>query len=346
MHRAAGARFETVSGFEVPADYGDAAAEYAAVRQRAGIRDVSDVGLLEVTGRDRAAFLHAMLSNDVKSLTPGRGCAAALLDVHGKVQVFLTVFALEDRLLVFTPPDMAAKTAESLDTYLFSEKAYFRDATGELFAVEVAGPETPRIIREVAGVEIPEVPWSHVVGSIDGVDVRIVRSTATGEIEVSVIGPSASAGAVWRAIVAAGARPVGRRAFESLRIEAGTPAFGAEADDSVLLPEIPFVDRVSYTKGCYIGQEVVVRIRDRGHVNRLVRGLAIEGDAVPSHGALVTIDGADVGHVTSATWSFGMKRPIALAMIKRQISTAGTRVAVDIDGRAAPTVVSDLPFAR
>src|SRR4051794_20054313 len=116
---------------EIPASYGDTAAEHAAVRGAVGLVDRSDHGVLEVTGRDRAKFLHAMLSNDVASLAPGQGCAATLLDVHGKVQVLLRVLALEDRVLVITPPGFAPSTSEALDTYLFSEKAYFRDATGE-----------------------------------------------------------------------------------------------------------------------------------------------------------------------------------------------------------------------
>ncbi len=346
VHRFAGATFETVAGFEIPSDYGDAAAEYEAMRHRSGIRDASDAGLLDVTGRDRGSFLHAMVSNDVKSLAPGRGCAAAFLDVHGKVQVFMTVLALEDRLLVLVPAGMAAKTLESLDRYLFSEKAYFRDASGESFVFEVAGPDTPRLIHDLTGVEIPDAPWAHVAASIDAVAVRIVRSTGTGEPSVVILGAAADASRTWNAATGAGARPVGARAFEAIRIEAGTPTFGADADDDVLLPEIPFLDRVSYTKGCYIGQEVVVRIRDRGHVNRMLRGLELEGDAVPPRGARVVADDGDVGHVTSAAWSFGAKRPIALAMVRRQHADAGTRVTVDVDGRRLPAIVSDLPFTR
>src|SRR5436190_9766174 len=118
-----------------------AAAEHAAVRGAVGLVDRGDHGLLEVTGRDRAKFLHAMLSNEVATLAPGQGCAATLLDVHGKVQVLLRVLALDERLLVITPPDLAAKTNEGLDAYRFAEKAYFRNATGEGSNGLVAGAE-------------------------------------------------------------------------------------------------------------------------------------------------------------------------------------------------------------
>src|SRR5262249_3984988 len=161
-HVAAGATFTTRDRNEVPLDYGDAAAEYDAARRGAGVIDRSDHGVLEVTGRDRAAFLHAMLSNDVKSLAAGQGCAAALLDVHGKIQTFLWVLALDDRLLVLTPPGRAQSTIDALDTYLFSEKAYFRDATGEFVIAMLAGPEAGALVHRLTGASLPDAPWGHV----------------------------------------------------------------------------------------------------------------------------------------------------------------------------------------
>src|SRR3989441_541744 len=126
LHAAAGATFAAPCGAELPLHYGDAAAEYASARQGVGLIDRSAAGVLEVTGRDRAAFLHAMLSNDIKALSAGRGCAAAFLDVHGKVEVLLFVWTLEDRILLVTPPAAAEKAMQDLDKYLFSEKASFR----------------------------------------------------------------------------------------------------------------------------------------------------------------------------------------------------------------------------
>src|SRR5256714_1316567 len=146
----------------------DTAAEHAAVRKSVGIIDRSDHGLLEVTGRDRAKFLHAMLSNDVASLASGQGCAATLLDVHGKVQVVLRVLALDDRMVVITPPDLAAKTNEALDAYLFSEKAYFRDASGDEAMAMLAGPEAPALAQRLTGA-LPRGPaGSPTIGAIGG----------------------------------------------------------------------------------------------------------------------------------------------------------------------------------
>ncbi|HEV8142046.1 MAG TPA: hypothetical protein VGQ77_04265, partial [Methylomirabilota bacterium] len=253
---------------QAAASYRDIAAEHAAVRGAVGIVDRGHHGLLEVTGRDRAKFLHAILSNDITALAPGQGCAATLLDVHGKVQVLVVVLALDDRLLVITPADLAAKTNEALDTYLFSEKAYFRDATGEEAMHMLAGPEAPALARRLTGALPDDHPWTHTTGTIGRTAVRVVRGSGeTGESEIWLMSAAADSVAVWDAARAAGAMAVGASAFESLRIEAGTPAFPEDIGPSVLLPEVPFAHLVSYGKGCYIGQEVIVRIRDRGHVN-------------------------------------------------------------------------------
>ena len=331
----------------IASTHGDPVAEHAAVRRAVGLIDRGDDGVLEVTGRDRAKFLHAMLSNDIASLAPGHGCAATLLDVHGKVQVVVRVLALEDRILVVTPPGHAERTNEALDTYLFSEKAYFRDASEEHAMFLLAGPEAPSLVERVAGALPPEAPWTHIAATLGGTPVRLVRGAGeTGEAEILVIAGAADGATVRDSCIAAGARPVGPAVAESLRVEAGTPAFPADIGPTVLLPEVPFSDLVSYAKGCYIGQEVVVRIRDRGHVNRLLRGLVVEGDAVPGAGATVTAGDAEIGKVTSATWSQDLARPIALAMVRRQHAEAGTAVAVRVGDVTVPATVSDLPFKR
>jgi folate-binding protein YgfZ len=346
-HAAAGAVFVSPCDIELPESYGDAAAEYEAVRRGVGLIDHGNLGVLEVTGRDRASFLHAMLSNDVTSLGPGQGCQAAFLDVHGKVQVLLRVWMLEDRVLVVTPAGMAAATNEMLDRYLFSEKAVFRDATGERSLLLLAGPEAPALAERLTGTPPPEGAWSSVSARLGAVDVRLVRGGGeTGEAEVWLVGAAGDGPRVWDAAVAAGARPIGLRAHESLRIEAGTPYLGHDVDDTVLLPEIPIERWVSYSKGCYIGQEVVVRIRDRGHVNRHLRGLVLDGDAPPPPGALVAADGHEVGKVTSAAWSFGLKRPVALAYVRRQHAEPGTAVGVRAGDATLPARVSALPFTR
>jgi folate-binding protein YgfZ len=325
----------------------DAKTEYAAVRTRAGVIDRREAGVVEATGRDRAAFLHALLSNEIKALTPGQGCAATLLDVHGKVQVLLLVWVLEDRILLVTPPGAGASTLEALDKYLFAEKVALRDVSEEWALFLLAGPDAPALVARLAGGAPDVRPWSNVSGRLDGVDVRLVRGDGeTGEAEVWIAAPRTEAERVLKALARADVGPVGPAALESLRIEAGALRYPADIGPSVLLPEVPFERLVSQTKGCYPGQEVVVRIRDRGHVNRHLRGLVLDGDNVPAAGSEVVAGDAVIGAVTSATLSIGLGRPLALGLVRRQHAEPGTTVGVRIGDRIVPATVSDLPFKR
>ena len=325
----------------------DARAEYAAVRAAAGVIDRRDAGMLEATGRDRATFLHALLSNEIKALAPGRGCAATLLDIHGKVQVLLLVWVLDDRILLVTPPGTAAQTLEALDKYLFSEKVVLRDASEDWALLLLAGPQTPSLLQRLAGAVPDESPWSSLVATIEGVGVRLVRGGGeTGGPEVWIAAPRGEAERVLKTLVAAGAVAVGAAALESLRIEAGALRFPEDIGPGVLLPEVPFADLVSQTKGCYPGQEVVVRIRDRGHVNRHLRGLVLDGDVVPPAGSEIVAGDAPIGAVTSATLSLGLGRPLALGLVRRQHAEPGTAVGVRIGERVVPATVSELPFKR
>jgi aminomethyltransferase len=270
-----------------------------------------------------------------------------LLDVHGKIQMLLVVWALPDRLLLLTPPGQGAALIEALDKYLFSEKAYLREASGELALLMLVGPQASALAERLTGASPPSAAWSHLTTALDGVQVQLVRGGGElAEDEIWLMAASSERERLRQRLVQAGARPVGLAAREALRIEAGTPLHGQDVDASVLLPEIPLDHLVSGTKGCYLGQEVVVRIRDRGHVNRHLRGLALEGDTVPASGATVQAGEAAVGHVTSAAWSFGLERPVALAFIRRQHADPGTAVVVRSGERTQAAAVTALPFPR
>jgi folate-binding protein YgfZ len=322
-------------------------ADYRAVRTAAGLLDRSDRGVLEVTGRDRTSFLHAMLSNEVKSVGPGQGCSAAFLDVHGKVQVLIDVWALEDRLLVITPDGMADETLQSLDKFLFAEKVDLRDATGELAMLMLAGPDAPALAARLTGVTPGERPWANAPAKLAGADVRIVRGAGeAAEADVWIVAPTADGARIRRACLDAGVRSVSAEAWEPLRIEGGTPVYGRDVDATTLLPEIPVERWVSYTKGCYIGQEVVVRIRDRGHVNRHLRGLRFAGVEVPPANATLLAGDEEVGRVTSAAFSPGSGCAVALGYVRRQHADAGSQVAALAGDRTLAATVTALPMPR
>src|SRR5262249_14982497 len=158
---------------------------------------------------------------------------------------------------------------ELFDRFLFSEKAYFRDASDDHTILMVAGPKAPEVLAGLTGVAAPADPWQHVACAIGSAPAHVIRAAGeTGGPELRLLGARADGASLWKDVVESGAPPVGVSALDVLRVESGSPWPGHDVDESVLLPEIPHAALVSHTKGCYIGQEVVVRIRDRGHVNR------------------------------------------------------------------------------
>jgi folate-binding protein YgfZ len=344
MHRQAGALMADVCGWELPVHYGDPRAEQQAVRAGAGLVDRSLVGKAVVTGRDRAAFLQGMLSNDIQALAPGQGCPAAFLDAHGKVMALLDVYALEDRLLMALPPGLTDRILQLLDRYLISEKASFEAADDAWVVPEVIGPGARAIVARLLGRELALAPHEHMAGEVTGAPVRVVASGMPGVPGYGCWTAPEHGPAVWGALRTAGALPVGSEAYDAIRVECGVPSYGHDVDETVLLPETGLEHLASYTKGCYIGQEVVARVKHRGHVNRALAGFIIAGPRVPASGARVVAQGKDVGRVTSAVRSEALGAPIALGYVRREHLEPGTELEVLDAAGAAPAKVAALPF--
>jgi folate-binding protein YgfZ len=321
------------------------AEQYRAVREGAGLIDRSVLGKAEVEGRDRASFLHGMLTNDVKGLAAGQGRAAAFLDVHGKVMALLHVYALADRLLLELPAGLTQKTLLLLDKYLISEKASF-EAMDEAYAIlSVQGPKAGALLSGLAGRAFELEPLAHVEATVAGIATRVAQRSDFGALPgFHIWAPTAGAEAIRAAILEAGAEPVEPGVAEVLRVEAGVPAYGQDVDESVLFPELGREELVSYTKGCYIGQEVVARVKYRGHVNRALTGLRLEGDRVPAPGAAIVVPDKEIGRVTSAVRSLGLDAPIALGYVRREHLEPGSAVGVVVDGATVPARVSPPPF--
>ncbi len=312
----------------------------------AGVIDRSMLGKATVTGRDRAAFLQGMLSNDVKALGPGQGCPAAFLDAHGKVVSLLTVYALEDRILLELPAGSTDKFLQVIDKFLISEKAYF-EAADELYAIlAVQGPDAETILSGLSGAPIDPEPYSHRELSIAGGPVRVARRTEAVTPGFHCWTAPEHAEALRKALREAGAVPVAAEVLETLRVEAGIPAYGQDVDETVILPETRLDALVSYTKGCYIGQETVARVKYRGHVNRGLSGMVLEGDRVPSHGDAITAEDKEIGRVTSAVRSIALGKPIALGYVRREHFAAGSAVTVTVGASPVPARVAELPFVK
>jgi folate-binding protein YgfZ len=343
VHRERGTSFGEIDGWQVPLHYGDPAAEYRAMREGVGVIDRSMLGKVTVTGRDRQAFLQGMLTNDVKGLTAGKGTAAAFLDALGKVMVLLTVYALDDRLLIELPPSFTEKTLERLDHFLISEKVYFEAADSAFAIIAVQGPASGDLLSRLAGQTLALAPYEHVEVVIAGEPVRVIHRREGGVVGFHCWTAAAHGAALWAAISAV-AVPVGMQALDTLRVEAGVPWYGRDVDETLIFPETRLEQLVSFTKGCYIGQEVVARVKYRGHINRGLSGLLIEGDRVPGAGARVVGAGKEIGRVTSAVWSFALGRPIALGYVRREHFEPGSPVDVDDGGVIVQAKVAALPF--
>ena len=346
-HERLGARVIEAGGLLVPRDYGDPAAEHEAVRERAGLIDRSERGKIEVTGKDRATFLHGLVSSDVKGLAPGQGCETALLDVHGKVTALLVIHCLPDRLVLETDRQLAGPLLAAIDRYLFSERAELEDVTPGWGILTVAGPAARKTVEQAVGTAVADLSrWQHVVVPWEGGEFRVVRTEETGEEGYDLWTPVESAGRLWERLREAGARPVGREAWDVLRVEAGIVRYGVDVDASTLLLEAPLPDSYSLNKGCYLGQEVIARITYRGHVNRKIVGFRFPDARVPPAGARVLVEGKEVGRITSAVLSPTLDVALALGFLRREYHEPGTRVEVEGGVDPLSAEVAALPFYR
>jgi folate-binding protein YgfZ len=311
-----------------------------------GLMDRSMLGKVTVTGRDRVAFLQGMLSNDVKALQPGQGCPAAFLDAVGKVVSFLTVYVLEDRVLLELPAGSTEKFLQAIDKFLISEKAYFEAADDAYAILSVQGPKAGETLARVAGTKVELGGYSHAEMLIAGAPVRVARRSDAVTPGFHCWTPAEHALILSKALLEAGAVSVGAATAEVLRVEAGIPVYGVDVDEGVILPETRLDAFWSYTKGCYIGQETVARVKYRGHINRGLSGLVLEGERVPSHGDPIVAVDTEVGRVTSAVLSLALGKPVALGYVRREHFEPGSALSVRIGDSLVSARVAELPFVK
>lgn len=318
------------------------AEERLAVREGAGLVDRFDRGRLLIRGEGRVEFLQRLVSGDVAGLEEGTGTRAALLTPKGRILAVMTVYEMGEGFLVECPLDGTEALERRLNMYLLGGPAEIVDVTEHTGEVALAGPRAAALLATLDVDDLPEVPLSFREVEIAGVGLTIHRVEDLGVDAWDLHGIDEEFPAVLDALTAAGAVPVSAAASEVLRIEAGVPRFGAELSEEVFPPEVPwFADRaISYTKGCFVGQEIVARIRTYGHVNRELRGLVIEGDP-PETGTPLTVEGKGAGVVTSSTRIPGGP-VIALALVKADHLETGS--AVEVAGVSARVVPAGGPW--
>ena len=323
---------------------------YQAVRQRAAAIERYDRGLIVVSGRDRASYLQGLLTNDIVALKPGEGCYAAYLTPQGRMIVDLLVYELGDVILLAVPRAHTAAVLSKLDQFVFSEDVQLGDVTDTFFRAAIIGPDSAAVLSGIADVDLQELaslpPHGNRRVQFAGHPAIVTQVSDAGEGGFDLYVEQSQAAALQASLATARVAFLDHETAEAIRVEAGVPKFDQDMDQETIPLEAGLEERaISFSKGCYVGQEVIIRVLHRGHgkVARKLVGLTLGGLVVPALGSAVSAaDGREIGHVSSSTWSPGLGCPVALAYVHRDFLAEGT--SVEVAGVAA--VVTKLPFVQ
>lgn len=349
----AGARFTEVAGFHLPADFRHPDIEYQSAIRGTVVFDYSHAAKLELTGPDAPQFLHNISTNDIKSLPLGGGCETYFCDARAKALFVAWVYHLRladtrNALWIETTPERNESLLRHLDRFLISEAVAMADVTHQFAQLHVAGPGAKSVLETALGAGLPDlVEFQHMERTFGATGTCSIRKrTPLGVPGYDLVCLNERAEGVWRAVTAAGATPAGMTTYETLRVEAGTPVYGVDVDDSRFVMEIGNAPRaVSYAKGCFPGQEPIVMARDRaGRVNRSFLGIKSLAGEVPP-GSKLLKDGQVVGLVTSSAQSPRLGAPLALGYVHWKYTQTGTHLDADTPVGAQPVVVIGYPPA-
>lgn len=303
--------------------------QYHAAHNSAAIIDRSWQGTIALTGLDRASFLHALLTNDIAGLSAGQGVYAAYLTPQGRMISDMRVIETGNRMLLTVERDIAAQLAGRFDKLVFSEDVQAKDVTCDLTAIGVHGPSAARMIQQATGITV--IDLANQYNNITSESVTIVRDDAFGSPGFDVYVPAADADAMREKLVAAGAVIATDETAETLRIEAARPRFGMDMNTDTIPLEAGIEGRaISFTKGCYVGQEVIIRVMHRGHgrVARRLVSIVMSDGTVPERGSKIQSGDRVVGEITSATVSPRLGAPLALGYVHREHAAPGTELTV------------------
>ena len=343
-HETLGAKFGETFGCALPRDYGDAAREYKFARESAGLVDTNYHAVISFTGQDRARYLNAMLTNNIRDLAPGRGNISLLLSPQGRILAEAETLALEDRLLVISCAMIRTRLVETFDKFIIMDDVTLEDLTDRTGTLALHGPKTPGIVRELSGFDIDSLPeLGHAEKQISGIGCRILKHSLGGVAGAEFITGREKLAALWNLLLEAARRhgggPVGYDALNVLRLEAGIPWYGVDFDENQI-PHQAALEKthINFSKGCYTGQEIVERVRSRGHIQRQRVMLRFADDAIPNAGEplfAVSAEGnaevraelrAEVGFVTSAAKSPAMGAAIGMGYVRHEQSAPGSKL--------------------
>jgi folate-binding protein YgfZ len=350
FHAALGAHFTEISGMEVVEHYGDWLAEHAALRTGVGVLDLSFRSRLVLTGGDRVRLLNGQVTNNVKDLPVGEGCYAALVTNKGRMQSDLNIYILPEEILLDFEPGLTGAISERFDKFIIADDVQVIDAAPHYGLLSVQGPAAWTAIERI-GLNFPMPEREFHSRSIKDEtlgEIYCMNRPRTGSNGFDLFAPVNSLAALADKLIAAtkqlNGRACGWRALETARIEAGLPRFGAEMDETNLAPEAGLEGRaISYTKGCYIGQEVIARIRTYGQVAKALRGLRLADgpmENLPQRRDKIFSGEKEVGYICSAIHSPVLNASIALGYVRREHNQLGTELKIrSALGERAATIV-------
>jgi folate-binding protein YgfZ len=304
-----------------------------------------------VSGAEAVQFLNGMLTNDVALLEEGAWMHAAFPNPQGRLVAATRVLKRGGAFLFDTEAATYPGVLKHLERFTLAGDFRVRDLTAETALLSVQGARASELVGAALGAEAAATARGRVTGEMfaEG-EVTVIRATHTAEDGFDLFVDAASAESLWDALVAAGARPAGHEALEILRVEAGVPRYGVDASDAnVVLEVVDEAAAVSYTKGCYAGQEIIARIHWRGHVAKRLAGVVFDRDAEPPSDARLRdcAEGREAGRITSSVFSPRLRRRVALALVKYDFLAPGTELKIfSGDSEVCAAHVAELPLVR
>jgi tRNA-modifying protein YgfZ len=346
-HRSAGTRLAEYEGCALPESFSDLGREHRAARESVALFDTNWHAIIALAGRDRVKYLHNISSNDIKSLAEGRGTLALLLNPQGHILAELEVYVLREKLLLLSHAAQRERTVATLKKFVIGSQVQIEDWTEQLGSLGVEGPRAAEVVERVCGVAISELPDLSVQEIvIETVPAYVLGRSHFGEVGAEVIAPRAHVPALWQKLLSevrtAGGEPIGMAAFHALRLDAGVPWFPIDFNDAMIPHEAALeTTHISFHKGCYTGQEIVERVRSRGHVNRRRVSLRFSAGVPPPPGTKLRANGAEIGYVTSSAFSPGARGAIGMGYVRREHFVPGSVVELE-GGTATVSEASEL----
>lgn len=330
-----------------PRDYGDVRAEYEAIRNAAAILDLSPAAKFQVHGKNAVPFINGLVTNDVKSLQAGEGTLAAFLNVQGKVVSICRFYQTREHLLIECDWANRETIFKNLSRFVPAGEFFLKDVTEDFALLSLQGPIAAELFLTLTAHPIEAEPqYRNFQTDINGTQVLIASHSRAGVVGFDLFVPVADKSSLQQLLQRCGATLAGSEALEIARLEAGIPREGVDVTDTNILLEAGYEKAVSYTKGCYLGQEIIARIHWRGQPARQLRGLLVEAAEPPGKGTeLWAADGKKVGEITSSVHSFALDQIIALGYVHRYYLTAGTQFTLKRDGaEQGSATLTETPF--